>query len=169
MTVIYSTSEHDTAEITELRQAINDSDNTFSKLERAHRLEQRERMDRYDALLAAGRPSFPTPGHLEAFDQVAALVHEDTSYGDHLGCPTDADILAGRALPKSVHFAAASGRVNVYAGAPRKARRGDHAWQFTDADIDALRAELRQRSLKILSQWIHEDGVAFIVASNRPA
>lgn len=167
MTAIYSTSEHDTTEIAELRQAINDRDDTFSKLERAHRQEQRMQMNRYDALLTSIRPSFPTPEHLQAFDQIAALVHDGISYGDHLGYPTNADKLAGRALPKSVHFSAAAGRVNVYAGAPRKARGGDRAWQLSDGDISALRGELRQRSLKILSEWQHEDGVAFVVADAR--
>ncbi|WP_404473446.1 hypothetical protein [Microbacterium aerolatum] len=167
MTVIFSTSEHDTDEIVELRDSINDTDNAFSKIQREHRLQQRERMDRYDALLGAIRPSFPTPAHLEAFDQIRNLVHDDIAYGDHLGYATDVDMLAGRALPKSVNFESRTNRINVYAGAPRKARGGDRAWEFSDADITALRAELRQRSLKVLSEWMHEDGVAFVVADAR--
>jgi len=167
MTLIYSSSEHDTAEIIELRQQIHDIDTEFSALVRAHRLEQRERLNRYDALLAAGRPSFPTPAHLEALDQVAELVHAGIRYGDHHGYPTDADEASGRALPTCVHFASGPCRVNVYAGAPRKGRGGARAWEFSDADISALRDELRQRSLKVLTEWKHEDGVAFVAVDGR--
>lgn len=167
MTVIHSFSEHDTPEIIELRQVINNADTEFSGLARAHRLEQRERMDRYDALLAARRPSFPAPTQLEAFDQIATFVQEGTTYGDFLGYPTHADTHAGRALPVDVRFSAADARINVLARAPKRAQSTTRAWEFSDEDIAALRAELEQRSLKVLTHWIHEDGVAFVIDVNK--
>lgn len=167
MTLIYSSSEHDTAEITELRQLINDEDTEFSRLACAHHLEQRERMDRYDALLAARRPSFPTPTQLEAFDQIATFIQEGTAYGDFLGYPTQADKLAGRTLPVDVRFSAADARINVLAHAPYKAGSTSRAWELSDADVEVLRAELVLRSLKILTHWIHDDGVAFVVAGDK--
>lgn len=167
MTVITSFSEHDTPEIVELRQAINDADTEFSELARAHRLEQRKRMDRYDALLAARRPSFPTPTQLEAFDQIVTFIREGTAYGDFLGYPTHADTDAGRALPVDVQFSAADARINVLARAPKRVQSTARAWELSEADVTALRAELEQRSLKVLSHWIHDDGVAFIVAVDK--
>lgn len=124
-------------------------------------------MNRYDALLAAGRPSFPTPAHLEALDQVAGLVHAGIAYGTSHGYPTDADKSAGRALPKCVHFASGPRRRNVYAGAPYKARSSARAWTLSEADISVLRDELGQRSLKVLHEWQHEDGMAFIITDGR--
>ncbi|WP_435745442.1 hypothetical protein [Microbacterium sp. PMB16] len=40
-------------------------------------------------------------------------------------------------------------------------------WSFAAADLDALRSELKSRSLRIMSEWEHEDGIAFIVADSR--
>ncbi|PKI89868.1 hypothetical protein CW368_11920 [Actinomycetales bacterium SN12] len=170
------TSEHDTIrqwvvgespEIVELRQVINDMDTESSRLERAHHLEQRERMDRYGAVLAARESSFPTPTQLEAFDPVATFVQEGTTYGDFLGYPRRADMDAGRTPPIDVHFSAADARMNIYAHAPYKAGSASRAWEFSDADVEVLRAELEWLSLKVLTHWIHDDSVAFVIAGDK--
>lgn len=66
-----------------------------------------------------------------------------------------------------MHFASGACRLNVYAGAPYKGRGGARAWEFNAADISALRDELDQRPLKVLTEWQHEDGVAFVVVDGR--
>ncbi|MFJ4044159.1 hypothetical protein ACIPV2_00250 [Microbacterium sp. NPDC089987] len=96
MTPIYSSNQHDTIcqrvvgespEIVELRQVINDMDTEFPRPDRAHHQEPRDRMDPYGAMLTARESSFPPPTRLEAFDRIATLVQEGTTYGDFLGYP----------------------------------------------------------------------------------
>lgn len=167
MSLIFSTGVHDSEEIAKLRDEINARDTAFEDAKRAHHREQLERLDRYDALLASRRPTYPTREHLAGFDQIRAIVHDDGAYGDLHGHPSAADKLAGRTLPSGVHFSASSGRINVYAGAPFKVRTSERAWAFTPEDVTALRNELKKRSLRIEREWIHEDGIAFVVVDGR--
>lgn len=46
-------------------------------------------------------------------------------------------------------------------------RCSQHAWAFTEDDIETFRNELNKRSLGIASHWRYEDGVAFQVFDAR--
>ncbi|MBB2975099.1 hypothetical protein FHX49_000640 [Microbacterium endophyticum] len=167
MTLIYSASEYDTDEIVELRARINTDSSAFEELRRAHRHEERQLLAQYNALLAAERPAYPTAAHLRAFDQIATIVHNDERYGTHSGRPTKEDKSAGIELPPEVHFSSHVGRVNVYALAPYKPESVSRLWGFDEDDIVTFRNELTKRSLRIVNDWVHEDGVAFIVVDGR--
>jgi len=66
---------------------------------------------------------------------------------------------AGRVHPRSVDFSSFACRINIRALPPYRARSSQHAWIFTEDDIEAFRGELKKRSLGIASHWQHEDGV----------
>ncbi|MBC6496693.1 hypothetical protein [Microbacterium sp. 4-7] len=163
MALIYSTTPHDTDELVALRQVINDNERAFSDLRTIHSDDQRRLCDEYDALMAAQRPTYPTPEHLQGLDMVAEIMRAVTEYGDHHGSPRAVDHEAGRALPRSVDFSSFACRINVRALAPYRARSSQHAWAFTEDDIEAFRDELAKRPLGIASQRQHEDVVAFQV------
>ncbi len=167
MTLIYSTTPHDTDELIALRQIINDNERAFSELRTIHSVDQRRLSDEYDTLMAAQRPTYPTPEHLQGLDMVAEMMRSGTEYGDHLGSPRRVDGEAGRALPRSVDFSSFACRINIRALAPYRARSTERAWEFSDDDIQAFRDELKKRSLGIASHWPHEDGVAFQVFDAR--
>lgn len=167
MTVIYSPTPYDTPEIVALREEINSESRAFEQFRREHSIREQQRCKDYDALLAAQRPTYPTPEHLEAIDRVASYVHDDLTYGDHLGYPRAEDEEAGRALPYSVAYFSANGRINVFARAPYRARSITRAWEFTPHEIETLRQRIRDNKLRIISEWIHEDGIAFVVVDAR--
>lgn len=167
MTLIYGTTPHDTDELVALRRTINDNEAAFSALRSIHSRDQRRLASEYDALMAERRPTYPTDEQLRALNMIATMVQGDVTYGDHLGAPRDADRQAGRALPMSVSFSSSAHRINIYALAPYRAMSTLHAWAFTDDDIQAFRDELKKRSLRIASEWVHEDGVAFQVFDAR--
>ncbi len=167
MVLIYSTTPHDTDEIVSLRKTINDNEAAFSALRSVHSVDQRRLANQYDALMAEQRPTYPTEEQLRALDLVTTLVRDDIGYGDHLGAPRDVDRQVGHALPRSVSFSSSAHRINIYTLAPYRAMSTLHAWAFTDHDIQAFRDELKKRSLRIASEWEHEDGVAFQVFDAR--
>lgn len=167
MTLIYGTTPHDTDELVALRQTLNANERAISDLRTIHSVDQRRLAEEYDTLMAAQRPIYPTPEHLQALDIVAEMMREGTEYGDHLGAPRTADREAGRALPRSVDFSSVVRRINVRALAPYRALSSEHAWVFSEDDIGAFRDELTKRSLGISSHWQHEDGVAFQVFDAR--
>ncbi|MEV7952946.1 hypothetical protein [Streptomyces sp. NPDC088141] len=94
-------------------------------------------------------------------------MRRDTPYGDHLGVATGADRVAGRQLSPSVQFASGTGRVNAYDLEPNSTTAGTPLWDFTEPELDVFRAQIRQRSLRIVSEWEHNDGIAFIVVSSK--
>ena len=108
-----------------------------------------------------------TDPELQGLDMVAEMMRAGTEYGDHHGSPRQVDREAGRALPRSVDFSSFACRINIRALAPYRARSSQHAWAFTENDIEAVRDELANRSLGIASHWQHEDGVAFQVFNAR--
>ncbi|MFM9539965.1 hypothetical protein [Streptomyces turgidiscabies] len=168
MTVIFSDTPYDTPEILALRNAINEEDQSHTQAVLAHHRKQRELCDRYERLLAVRRPAYPTPEHLTALDQVAFLVHSDAPYGNHLGYATEEDRAAGRELPTSVDFCSTASRINIHARAPLSLKfAARRLWEFSAGELDAFRQQLGQRSLRIISEWVHEDGIAFIVASSK--
>lgn len=167
MALIYSTTPHDTDELVALRQVINDNERAFSELRTIYSDDQRRLCDEYDALMAAQRPTYPAPEHLQGLDMVAEMMRSGTEYGDHHGSPRQVDREAGRALPRSVDFSSFACRINIRALAPYRARSSQHAWAFTEDDIETFRDELAKRSLGIASHWRHEDGVAFQVFDAR--
>lgn len=168
MTVIFSDTPYDTPEIRALRKAINEEDQAHTQALLAHHRKQRELCDSYERLLAVRRPAYPTPEHLTALDQVAFLVHSDTPYGDHLGCATEQDQAVGRELPTSVDFCSTVSRINIYARAPLSPKfSARRLWKFSAGELVAFRQQLSQRSLRIINEWVHEDGIAFIVASSK--
>ena len=73
MVLIYSTTPHDTGELVALRQVINDNERAFSDLRTIYSVDQRRLCDEYDALMAAQRPTYPTPEHLKGLD--LSLIH----------------------------------------------------------------------------------------------
>lgn len=99
MVLIYSTTPHDTDELVALRQVINDNERAFSDLRTIHSVDQRRLAEEYDTLMAAQRPTYPTPEQLWALDMIVEMICAGTESGDHLGAPRSADHEAGRALP----------------------------------------------------------------------
>lgn len=89
------------------------------------------------------------------------------AYRDHHGSPRAVDREAGRALPRSVDFSSFACRINIRALAPYRARSSQHAWVFTEDDIETFRDELAKRSLGIAFHWQHEEDVAFQVFDAR--
>lgn len=167
MVLIYSTTPHDTDELVALRQTINDNERAFSEIRTIYSDDQRRLSDEYDTLMAAQRPTYPTPEHLQGLDMVAEMMRAGTEYGDHHGSPRQVDREAGRALPRSVDFSSFACRINIRALAPYRARSSQPAWIFSEDDIETFRDELEKRSLGIASHWQHEDGVAFQVFNAR--
>lgn len=165
MTRIYSTTLFDTPEIAALREQINSASRTLEGLAREHRLQELKRIAKYEGLLLARRPTYPTEDHFSALHKIAILVHAGLPYGDHLGYPRPEDHQAGIDLPDSVNFCSHPQRINVYARAPYAAGSARRLWQLAPAEIAALREHLRSLSLRILDEWTHEDGVAFVVAT----
>lgn len=163
MTRICSATRYDTPEIAALREEINADGRALDELVREHRPRERERFAAYAEMLRARRPEYPTAEHLRGLEQVAMLVNEDLPYGDHLGYATAADRAAGCELPRSVQFSSQASRANVYAGAPYAPESARRLWTLTAGEIVALRQRLRELSLGIVSEWAHEDGVAFVV------
>ena len=78
MALIYSTTPHDTDELVALRQIINDNERAFSDLRTIYSVDQRRLCDEVDALVAAQRPTYRTPEHLQGLDMVAAMMHART-------------------------------------------------------------------------------------------
>lgn len=154
-------------ELVALRRILNDNDSAFSALRSTHSRDQRQLADQYDALMAAQRPTYPTEEQLRGLNTIATMVRGDVAYGDHLGAPRDVDRQAGRELPKSVSYSSSAHRINIYALAPYRAMSTLHAWAFSEDDLQAFRGELKQRSLRVASEWTHEDGVAFQVFDAR--
>jgi len=74
-----------------------------------------------------------------------------------------ADKSEGHTLPSGVHFSEVSGRINIYAGALFQVRTSERARAFTPDDVSVFRNELKKHSLRIVREWIHEDGTAFVV------
>jgi len=60
MTAIHGTTIHDTDEIVTLHDEINALEAAFDASRWAHIAEQRARMNRFDELMAARRPTYPT-------------------------------------------------------------------------------------------------------------
>lgn len=167
MTRIHSATRYDTPEIAALREEINADGRALDQLVREHRLRERERFAAYAELLRGRRPEYPTQDHLEGLRRVAELVHEGLPYGDHLGYATEADRSTGRALPASVQFSSQAQRVNVHACAPYAPESARRLWELADDEVTALREHLGLLSLRIVSEWVHEDGIAFVLASRR--
>jgi hypothetical protein len=167
MTHIYSATRYDTPAIAALREEINSDGQALDALLREHRHQERELCDEYARLLRAQRPRYPARRHVRGLEQIAALVHEGRAYGDHLGHATRGDLDAGRALPRSVLFSAHASRLNVYADAPYAPGSGARLWEFTVEEIEDFRSRLRDLSLAVIDEWVHEDGVGFIVRSKR--
>lgn len=165
MTVIYSSSPFETPEIADLRESINEADRDFAQQKIEHDRQQRELCARYDDMLAKQRPVYPKAEQLNALDRIADFIESDTPYGNHLGYATEQDKAAGRTLPGSVQFASRSHRINIYTHAPYAAGSSRRLWSFSEDELDAIRNKLQERSLRIVSEWNHEDGTAFVVTS----
>ena len=73
MVLICSTTPHDTDELIALRRVINDNERAFSEIRTIYSVDQRRLCDEHDALMAAQRPIYPTPEHLQGLDMVAGL------------------------------------------------------------------------------------------------
>lgn len=167
MALFYNTTPHDTDELVALRQVINDNERACSEIRTVYSVDQRRLCDEHDALMAAQRPTYPTPEHLQGLDMVAEMMRSGTEYGDHHGSPRQVDREAGRTRPRSADCSSFACRINIRALAPYRARSTQHAWIFTEDDIEAFRDELAKRSLGIASHWQYEDGVAFQVFNAR--
>lgn len=167
MALIYSATPHDTDELVALRQIINDNERAFSEIRTIYSVDQRRLCDEFDALMAAQQPTYPTPEHLQGLDMVAEMMRSGTEYGDHHGSLRQVDHEVGQALPRSVDFSSFACRISIRALAPYRSRFSQHAWAFTEDDIEGFRDELTKRSLGIASHWQHEDGVAFQVFNAR--
>jgi len=161
--MIHSPSVFDTEETTALREQINHLERQESERRREWDAQHRERKDRYEALLLAQRPTYPTPEHLAAFERIATMVREGTEYGDHHGHPRHG---VDDPLPRGVLFESKGNRINVMATAPYRVTPpiGGRLWSFTEEEIAAMRADLEVRhGLTIVTDWSHDDGHAFRV------
>lgn len=92
------------------------------------------------------------------------MLADGTPYGDHLGCATAAASAAGLVLPACVNFCSDARRINLYARAPYQAGSVHRVWEFTRDEAAELRQQVERRSMRVFSEWLHEDGVAFLVS-----
>lgn len=114
--------------------------------------------------MLAQRPQYPTAEHLAGLSRVADLLRSGTAYGDHLGYATEREREAGRALPSGVRFDSHSQRLNVVALAPYAPDSADYIWSFTDDEVQAIRDRIADLDRKVIDEWLHADGIGFIVA-----
>ena len=162
--MIYDSSIYETKDAAALREVINKAEvNEYERL-KAHNLVMGEMRQMYADMLLAQRPAYPTAEHLTGITKVARMVHDGTKHGDHLGHPREGE----DRLPRGVLFQGGVNRVNIYARAPYDPvrRSGGRLWSFTEDEVAALRGCLETEGLIVVSQWTHDDGVAFIVAAN---
>ncbi|MFI9629262.1 hypothetical protein [Streptomyces sp. NPDC052042] len=167
MTHIYGTTAYDTREIADLRDVINTQNREHDAEKSAFSRKNRQLCDQYAQLLIDRRPAYPTAEHVRGIEEIARIVHGDLSYGDHLGHPRNQDRAAGLELPPSVCFCSTVARINIYARAPYRPDSGARLWEITDDEITAIRRHLARLSLHVVTQWVHDDGVAFIVTSRK--
>lgn len=160
--MIYDTcaAPYDTDEIIALREIVNQAEREEAERHRTQTELIRRLRDKYFTKMLTRRPTYPTPEHLTGLMRVAQMVREGTEYGDHLGWPRKGD----DPLPRGVLYYSKVHRINVMAHAPY-GERGRRLWVFTDEEVTALRTHLEECGVKVVSQWSHEDGVAFIVAA----
>lgn len=167
MTYIYNNHALATVEIRTLRARINAQHEEAQTSARAFRAEERALIAEYDALLRTRRPSYPTPEHRSGLVAIASMIHADVPYGSHLGYPTPTDHDDTLALPSGLNFESRTGRINIYAQAPRHAAGLSRLWDFSEEEIDNFRAFISTLGLRVQSEWTHDDGVAFVVTSKR--
>lgn len=158
---------YDTDEIVALRQEMNDACAAFKDQQREFRQRKKDLCARYSELMRAQRPTYPTADHIEGIARIATWVHNDIPYGDHLGGPTENDRATGLSLPRGVRYSSASQRINFFALAPYEPGAARYLWSFTDDDVAALRELIEEHLLRIVSEWRHGDGRAFVVASRQ--
>lgn len=164
MTYIYDEHVLATDEIRALRAKINAQHEVAQTSARAFRTEERALCAHYNALLRTRRPSYPTLEHRSGLVAIASMIHADVPYGDHLGYPTRADYDDNLALPSGISFESRTRRINIYAQAPRPATGLSRLWDFSEEEIDRFRAFVSSLRLQVISEWMHDDGVAFVVA-----
>lgn len=159
MTSIFTIHPLETPEIAELRRSINAADKELQEYVQAARLIDRAQSTRYNELMLAQRPSFPTSEQVAAIAVIAEMVRSGTQYGDVHG-NSDAGI-----LPRTVTFSSKERRINVRADSPSKAGSMDLVWEFTPEETTAFLDAISTNGLTVFSQWECLDGLAFVVAA----
>lgn len=157
MTPIFTVHPLETPEIARLRYSINNADKVLQEYIREARRVDRAQSERYNELMLAQRPNYPTAEQLGAIATIAQMVREGTVYGDTHGY-SDVGI-----LPTSVRYASRDHRINIVAGSPNKAGSGDLLWEFTPEEVAAFQMAIADNGLTTFSQWDCHDGLAFVV------
>lgn len=164
MTIIFTTNQFDDEESITIATQLNENDRLRAEQEKAFRIREKELCAKYDELMLSRRPAYPTAEHLQSMDRVAQMLEEGTSYGDHLGYATKADVAAGNDLPRGITFTSAARRINFCSLSPYQTGKGSRLWTFTDSEVETFIAELAARGILVVSHWVHDDGAAVVVS-----
>lgn len=136
-----------------LEQDYRDLDNQIHQLHQT----QREIADEINRRRAARKPTFPTQGQREGLVEAARQIRERQQgkciHGDPVGPPDD---------PNAVKVDGARPWLAVAHGAPMTFRGGGgRLWGFTDEDVEALLAIIRDLiDDEIADWWRHDYGVS---------
>lgn len=147
------TTPYDTERSCQIVDEINELERTRRQLNRMIDEKVRALTDAHTAEMIAQQPQYPTDEQCDIIAQIAERVHD----GD------DPKPITTRAIT----FDPQRSLINLYAQAPYFPTGTARLWELSDQDIRRVRALLREHSLRVTDEWIHDDGHAFVVRSRK--
>lgn len=131
--------------------------------------------ERIDAQRLEDRPTYPTEaqraGLLVALERVKAGEEPSSHHGDPCCPDVTVDYDGGKySASYDVVVDGARGWLSVNHRAPYSKRRmGSRLWDFTDEELEAIFAIVREGGHEVLSHWRHDHGVSITVTPNQEA
>ena len=149
----FGTTPYDTERSCRIVDEINELERTQRQLHQMIDEKVRTLTNDHIAEMLAQQPQYPTGEQRDIIAQIAEKVHDG---GDLKSIAT-----------KAITFDPHHHLINLYAQAPYFPGGTARLWEFSDQDIRRVRALLREHSLRVTDEWVHDDGHAFVVRSRK--
>lgn len=149
----FGTTPYDTERSCRIVDEINELERTQRQLNQMIDEKVRTLTNDHIAEMLAQQPQYPTNEQRDRIAQIAEKVHGG---GDLKPIAT-----------KAITFDPQRSLINLYAQAPYFPTGTARLWELSDQDVRRVRALLREHSLRVTDEWIHDDGHAFVVRSRK--
>lgn len=149
----FGTTPYDTERSCRIVDEINELERTQRQLNQMIDEKVRTLTNDHIAEMMAQQPQYPTDEQRDLIAQIAEEIHG-----------------GGGLKPvatKAITFDPHRRMISLYAQAPYFPSGTAQLWEFSDQDIRRVRALLREHNLRVIDEWAHDDGHAFVVRSRK--
>lgn len=175
MSPIFQPEVFATPDSEKLRQEINLFEAKFNEKCKKYNRKIRQQTEKYHQTLIELRPVYPQQeiiNDIAYLAQLVALDEKNNSSPSNQLSNSQEEHLKKFPLSSFTSFAVHNQnrsnqyRVNFYTHSPHNRFTNDTLWEFTSEEIKALRYSLEMSDLKVLDEWSHYGGYAFVITSN---